>query len=566
LNAALTQYPDFANPELLDRIPLTAATVLDVGCAHGALGAEYLRRNPNARVLGIDLNAEAIADAKARITEAFCGDVEKHPMPFSVPEGIDCIIYGDVLGQLADPWAVITEQVKYLAPGGTVLVCMPNVENWMLAGRLLTGKFDYEEQGLLDRTHLRWFTSRMMGRALQAAGLDLADLSPRPISWEQAEKFVQAMTPGLKAIGVDPAEYLNRAGPLQYIWRARKSAPERIEVNATMLAPQGGVSDVRIVEPLRALRSDSAVWGVIGTETDLAPRLPNAPRIAVLHRPLLRGRDGLARVRGLLEKGYVVVSEFDDHPNFMQGRGIKLDEVLTFSAVHAVQTSTPALAETLRAQNPEVGMFPNGIFELPPVRNFADPERLTLFFGAINRGGDWAPMMPALNEVARAVGDRLKFHVMHDEAFFNALQSPHKTFEPMGDYAAYMRMLSAADIAFMPLVDNEFNRSKSDLKFIEAGAARVAALASRVVYGGVIQDGRNGVLFGDSMELRSGLLRLLAYPEATRRLGDAARAYVARERMLAYQVAPRIAWYRSLWERREALTAALRGRVPELFS
>jgi SAM-dependent methyltransferase len=565
LNAALTQYPDFANPELLDRIPLTAATVLDVGCAHGALGAEYLRRNPNARVLGIDSNPEAIADAKARITEAFCGDVEKHPMPFSVPEGIDCIVYGDVLGQLADPWAVITEQVKYLAPGGTVLVCMPNVENWMLAGRLLTGQFDYEEQGLLDRTHLRWFTSRMMGRALAEAGLDLADLSPRPISWDQAEKFVQAMTPGLKAIGVDPAEYLNRAGPLQFIWRARKAAPERIEVNATMLAPQGGVSDVRIVEPLRALRSDSAVYGVISMETDLTPRLPNAPRIVVLHRPLLRGESGLARVRGLLAKGYVVVSEFDDHPNFMEGRGVKLDEVLTFRAVHAVQTSTPALAETLRAQNPEVGMFPNGIFELPPVRNFADPERLTLFFGAINRSGDWAPLMPALNEVARAVGDRLKFHVVHDEAFFNALQSPHKVFEPMGDYAAYMRTLSAADIAFMPLLDNEFNRSKSDLKFIEAGAARVAALASRVVYGGVIQDGRNGVLFGDSMELRSGLLRLLAYPEATRRLGDAARAYVARERMLAYQVAARIAWYRSLWARREALTAALRSRVPELF-
>jgi SAM-dependent methyltransferase len=566
LNAALTQYPDFANPELLEKIPLTAKTVLDVGCAHGALGAEYLRRNPNARVLGIDSNPGAIADAKARITEAFCGDVEQYPMPFSVPEGIDCIIYGDVLAQLADPWAVITEQVKYLAPGGTVLVCMANVENWMLAGRLLTGKFDYEEQGLLDRTHLRWFTSRMMGRALQAAGLDLADLAPRPMDWGQAEKFVQAMTPGLTALGVDPAEYLNRAGPLQYIWRARKSAPVRIEVNSTMLAPQGGVSDVRVVEPLRALRSDSAVFGFIGTEAELAPRLPDAPRIAVLHRPLLMGESGLARVRALIDKGYVVVSEFDDHPVFMRERGVNLDDVLTFRAVHAVQTSTPALAETLREQNPEVGMFPNGIFELPPVRNFADPEHLTLFFGAINRGPDWAPLMPALNEVARAVGDRLKFFVLHDEAFFNALQSPHKTFEPMADYPAYLRMLGAADIAFMPLEDNEFNRSKSDLKFIEAGAARVAALASRVVYGGVIQDGRNGLLFGDAMELRAGLLRLLAYPEATRRLGDAARAYVARERMLAYQVAARSAWYRGLWARREALTAALRGRVPELFN
>jgi glycosyltransferase involved in cell wall biosynthesis len=268
----------------------------------------------------------------------------------------------------------------------------------------------------------------------------------------------------------------------------------------------------------------------------------------------------------LIDKGYVVVSEFDDHPVFMRERGVNLDEVLTFRAVHAVQTSTPALAETLREQNPEVGMFANGIFELPPVRNFADPEHLTLFFGAINRAPDWAPMMGALNEVARAVGDRLKFLVVHDQAFFDALETPYKTFEPMGDYASYMRLLGSAEIAFMPLADTPFNRAKSDLKFIEAGAARVAALASDVVYGGVVQDGKNGILFRNALELRAGLLRLLAYPEATRRMGEAARAYVAAERMLAYQVSARTAWYRSLWERREALNEALKARVPELFA
>jgi glycosyltransferase involved in cell wall biosynthesis len=174
--------------------------------------------------------------------------------------------------------------------------------------------------------------------------------------------------------------------------------------------------------------------------------------------------------------------------------------------------------------------------------------------------------MTALNEVARAVGERLRFHVLYDEAFFDALDTPHKKFDPMADYAKYMRMLGEADIAFMPLADTEFNRSKSDLKFIEAGAARVAALASHVVYESSIQDGKTGLIFRDAMELRAGLLRLLAYPEATKRMADAARAYVARERMLAYQVSARSEWYRSLWERREALNAALKQRVPELFA
>jgi hypothetical protein len=67
------------------------------------------------------------------------------------------------------------------------------------------------------------------------------------------------------------------------------------------------------------------------------------------------------------------------------------------------------------------------------------------------------------------------------------------------------------------------------------------------------------------MELRAGLLRYLAYPEAAQRIAEAARAYVAAERMLAYQVVARTAWYRDLWDRREALNEALRARVPALF-
>ena len=77
--------------------------------------------------------------------------------------------------------------------------------------------------------------------------------------------------------------------------------------------------------------------------------------------------------------------------------------------------------------------------------------------------------------------------------------------------------------------------------------------------------GATGLLFTDADSLRARLLHLIAMPELARALADAARAYVARERMLAGQVAPRIAWYRSLWARRAALDAALRARVPGLL-
>jgi hypothetical protein len=332
-----------------------------------------------------------------------------------------------------------------------------------------------------------------------------------------------------------------------------------------MLPPQGGVSDVRVVDPLRALRSDSAALTLISAEPDFAAGSVDMPKIAVLHRPLLVGDAGVQRVRALLAKDYLVVTEFDDNPVFMAERGLDLSQLVSFSAVHAVQTSTPVLAQVLGAQNPEVAVFPNGIFELPPVRNFADPDRITLFFGALNRGDDWAPYMAGLNDVARAVGARLRFVVAHDKEFFDALESSEKEFVPTCDYPTYLRLLGAAEIAFMPLGNTEFNRAKSDLKFIEAASCRVVSLASNVVYGDSVESNKTGLVFTDSLEMRSHLLRVLAYPEAARRLGDAARAYVARERMLAYQVAARMDWYRSLWARRDELNAALRGRVPALF-
>jgi len=279
----------------------------------------------------------------------------------------------------------------------------------------------------------------------------------------------------------------------------------------------------------------------------------------VLHRPVLTGSQGADILRSLLNDGWVVVTEFDDHPDFF--RALQEGHQLTFSGVHAVQTSTNALAEVLRSRNPEVMVFPNTVRELPEPRNFANADHVTLFFGALNRERDWEPLLPALNSVAAAVGSRLRFQVVHDRAFFDALDTPHKAFTPLCDHDTYMGLLGQCEISLMPLSDTPFNRAKSDLKFIEAGACRATALASPIVYADTIVDGTTGVIFRTPDELRERLLRLLAMPELTRALGESARQYVAEYRMLAYQVAPRLAWYRSLWFRRAELTAALRARL-----
>jgi len=222
------------------------------------------------------------------------------------------------------------------------------------------------------------------------------------------------------------------------------------------------------------------------------------------------------------------------------------------------------LAEVLRRQNPEVTVFPNAVARLPDIRNHATSERITLFFAGLNRENEWPPYLAALNNVAARAGGRLCFQIVNDRGLYEALQTPHKAYTPLCDYESYQNLLGSCEISFMPLLDTPFNRCKSDLKFIEAAAHRVVALASPVVYGGSIEDGRTGVLFRDAQELEQRLSRLVANPEIGRGIGDTARDFVEKNRMLAYQVAQRSRWYHSLWERREQLQQSLLARVPEL--
>ncbi len=555
-------YSDMPNADLLERIPLDARTVLDVGCSTGALGAAYRQRNPRALLLGIEKDPETAAIAAQRLDQVAVVDVETDPLPFQLAAPIDCIVYGDVLEHLEAPWETLRHHIDALSDDGTVLICIPNVEHWSFAARLLQGTWDYEPSGLLDATHLRWFSLDSMRRVLLDAGLSLCDVHPRVFDTKEGRAFAGAIAPSLRAMGVDPQEYLTRASALQYVWRARKRPRPRLTVAATMLEPVGGVSHVRVVYPLRAMASDPSVTTHIVTPPQMPPAEPGTPRICILHRPALAGARGVEMLRRLLADDWLVVTEFDDHPDFFTV--LRGEEQLSFRGVHALQTSTPVLAETLRGRNPEVMVFPNAIRALSEPRNFRDPQAKTLFFGALNRERDWAPLMPALNAVAAAAGDRLRFQVVHDRAFFQALETPHKRFTPTCDHDTYMELLAGCEIALMPLADNAFNRAKSDLKFIEAAACRVVALASPIVYRASIEDGRTGVLFEDAAELHDRLLRLLSMPDVTLAIGEAAREYVAQNRMLAYQVGARIAWYRSLWERRDELNAALRARLADI--
>jgi SAM-dependent methyltransferase len=552
-------------PDLSRLIPLSARVVLDVGCGAGELGSAYRRLHPNARLLAIDSDPAMVAAASRHYDECVVADARDGTLPFDTPDGIDCIVYSAILEHMAEPFVMLRRHAEALSPAGMMLICVSNVEHWSLTERLLRGRFRYEDAGLLDRNHLRWFSQASMARALSDSGLTPIDVQPRIFDEQSARPFIEAITPALHNLGIDPAEYERFALPLQYVWRVRRSPVRRLVVAGDMLNPVGGVSHLRVIHPLLAMASDPAVtthFAPVTTPPEMDDAADDVPRVFIMHRPALFGADGQRVINNIIDKGWIVVTEFDDHPDFL--RGLNSPALVSFRGVHAVQTSTPELAGLLRQRNPELALFPNAVAALPDIRNFTDPRVLTVFFGALNREPDWRHLIGAINTVAAHAGERLRFRVVHDEGFFRALETPNKTFTPLCDYDTYMDLLGTSEISLMPLDDTPFNRAKSDLKFIEAGACRVASLASSVVYRDSIAHGETGLIFNDPDEFHRHFLRLTAIPDLALELGNNARRLVSRRRMLADQVAPRIAWYRDLWERRKALTEAIRTRIDGL--
>jgi SAM-dependent methyltransferase len=106
-------------------------------------------------------------------------DLESAPPLLHDP--FEAIIYGDVLEHLSDPTAVLRALDQFLAPGGAVIVSVPNVAHLWVRLSLLVGRFDYADRGILDRTHLRFFTRRTLLELLRSAGLRVDELAVTPV-------------------------------------------------------------------------------------------------------------------------------------------------------------------------------------------------------------------------------------------------------------------------------------------------------------------------------------------------------------------------------------------------
>jgi len=166
-------YKDNVNRPLLELIDGSPRRVLELGCAAGHCGEVLKARYPGVYVVGIDANRAAAQAAERRLDRVVCGRLEDIDFEAQGIErrSFDTVIVADILEHLVNPWRVLEQLATFMTPAGQILVSLPNVRNLtLLADALQNGRWTYQPQGLLDITHLRFFTLTEMRLMFQETG------------------------------------------------------------------------------------------------------------------------------------------------------------------------------------------------------------------------------------------------------------------------------------------------------------------------------------------------------------------------------------------------------------
>jgi SAM-dependent methyltransferase len=149
----------------------TLTRVLDVGCATGEVGA-YVKRETGAAVDGVEMMPDMAAVARTKLDSVFTGTAEQFVDQSDPALRYDAILLADVLEHTVDPWGLLAFFRGRLAPGGVIVISLPNIRHWSTIFNLaVRGDWPHRERGIHDRTHLRFFTLRTMRPLIEGAGL-----------------------------------------------------------------------------------------------------------------------------------------------------------------------------------------------------------------------------------------------------------------------------------------------------------------------------------------------------------------------------------------------------------
>ncbi len=158
--------------DIIQLIPRDVRRILDVGCSSGSLGEE-IKKRLDAEITGIEMNEESARDAIEKLDKVIINNIEDISFGDHFSRNyFDCVIFGDVLEHLRNPWDVLKNSINYVKRDGTIIASIPNVRHYTtICALLFRAYWPYRERGIHDRNHLRFFTLKNIYEMFENANL-----------------------------------------------------------------------------------------------------------------------------------------------------------------------------------------------------------------------------------------------------------------------------------------------------------------------------------------------------------------------------------------------------------
>lgn len=173
-------YPKTLRQEVLPLVPIAARSILDVGCGSGGFGITLRLACPERLLWGIEMDKTAASTAVDHYDRVLVGSFPDVLMKYKV--AFDCVVFNDVLEHLIEPSEALHRAKQYLSHKGVVVSSIPNVRFVRtVADLVLRGNWTYTNSGVLDRTHLRFFTRKSIVRLYTDCGYEVESL--HGINW-----------------------------------------------------------------------------------------------------------------------------------------------------------------------------------------------------------------------------------------------------------------------------------------------------------------------------------------------------------------------------------------------
>lgn len=521
--------------------------ILEVGCSTGYFGSALKRLGHF--VCGVEMDENSAKMAKDLLDEVHCCTIqeyfESHP-----GEIFDVITFGDVLEHLADPASVLASTRKHLTSEGRVIASIPNVTHASIRCMMLQGDWIYGDLGILDRTHLRFFTKESIFELFEASGFSISNIQAVKLTAQQAAGMCGLNLNSEKLKIVESIEGDDSAENFQYVISAKKffgnnSIVRKVAVKKRSLRilaacddKNSTITNIRLTEPLQGFANEGCrSLRVVNFHMAAAGDVEWAD-VVIIQRGANNYANGLCEMAR--QAGKPIVYEIDDlltdlpdfldhHQGYVQNKNI-IEGMIRCATL--VTLTNQNLKSALSHLNQSAMICPNyssvQSSVIPPCHDPSANAVVNLIIASSDRVRV-DMVSPALVAIKKKYQGRVLIHAIGPIA---------ETLHDLGVECEGRSLISREDfvptvgryknaIGIIPLDNSKFSSCKSPVKYFDYSQAGLVSICSNVSpYKDVIDNGITGMLCGETEDWVEKLTRLIEEPEFRLRVALNAQLHV----------------------------------------